>query len=384
MKILLNHSFPEKKEAFSSDEANYVLKNLKDWKIVSFSKFKIESNDNVVYLDIFSGILSYVFSSKINFIKKIKILKMVFDGDFKNILRNLQSLFLAFSFIQKINLEEIELIYSYWFTRPTIIAYYLNYLFGTKFVIHGHGSDLYVYPPNNLKDILDKADGVMTVSSANKKYIEDKYKINSKKIKIFRLGAQKDKKVEVKEYEKRKNKMVYIGRFEKIKGIDILMESLNKIKNDLEKNNYVVEIYGAGKLENYIKKFIQDKDLEKKVVLKGWINQNEIMRVMNESKLTLLSSYSEGLPVVLMQAISVGTPIVANDVGGVREIVTGETGILNLEIKSEAFSQSITKFLNLNEIEKQKISENCLKLFEEEYDLENNLKKKYEWLKNLK
>lgn len=375
MKLLITHSYPEKKSGFTSDEVNYLLKNYNDWKIVSFSKIK-ENNCNIIYIDIFNGIKTYLFSNKISFIKKIRILKLVFNFNIKESLRNIYSLLLTFSLIEKIEINQIEYSFSYWLTRPAIISYYLNYLTNIDYYVQGHGSDIYIYPPLNIKKILERAKKIITISDANKNYIQKKFDLPKEKIKIFRLGANPPKEIRVKSYSERENKLVYIGRLEKVKGIDVLLESIKKIEDELKKSKIKVEIFGSGSLEKYTKKFLEDNNMSEYVFLKGWLSQDEVYRTLNNSKGVLLSSYSEGLPVILMQAASQGTPIIATDVGGVREILLdNENGILCKNANSEDFSKSILKFLKSEK--KEEYSKQSIQIYKEKYELDKNLKRKY-------
>lgn len=375
MKLLITHSYPEKNKAFTSDEVNYIFKNHKDWKVVSFSKIK-ENNPNIISINVLDGIKAYLFSNKINLKKKIKILKLVFSFNIKENIRNFYSLFLTFSLIERIDIDEIEYTFSYWLTRPTIIAYYLNYLTKIEYYVQGHGSDIYIYPPINIKNILKKAKKIITISNANKNYIQKKFNVNEDKIKVLRLGANPPQGLELKNYLKRENKLVYIGRLEKVKGIDILLESLKEIKDELSKSEYKIEIYGSGTLEKYARNFLIDNDMMDFVFLKGWISQEEIYEILNNSKGILLSSYSEGLPVILMQAASQGTPIIATDVGGVNEIVyENKNGFLCKNINSKDFSKSILDFLK--NPKKEDFVEKNIKIYKEKFELNKNLEKKY-------
>lgn len=377
MKLLITHSYPEKNKGFTSDEVNYLFKNYKDWKIVSFSKIK-ENNYNIIYISTLDGIKAYLFSNKINLKKKIKILKLVFSFNIRENLRNVHSLFLTFSLIEKIDINEIEYTFSYWLTRPTIIAYYLNYLTKIEYYIQGHGSDIYIYPPINIKNILKKAKKIITISNANKNYIQKKFDLTEDKIKVFRLGANPPKGLKLKDYIKREHKLVYIGRLEKVKGIDILLESLKDIRDELNKLEYKIEIYGLGSLEKYIRNFLIDNNMTSYVFFKGWLSQEEIYKTLNNSKGILLSSYSEGLPVILMQAASQGTPIIATDVGGVNEILyENENGILCKSTTSKDFSKSILKFIKNSK--KEEFVKKNIEIYKEKYELNKNLEKKYEF-----
>jgi hypothetical protein len=186
---IITNSYPEKFESFNSQELEFATKNFDNIKILSFSKIKIKKN-NVLYFNTFQGILELVFpKNKSKYLNYIKTLKLVFNWDPKEFLRNLHSYLIALAILRKIHFKTNDLLYSYWFSRPTIIAYYINSIINIDFVSQGHGSDVYIYPPKNLKKILKKSKVILTVSYANKKYLIKNYQISPEKIKIFKLGV---------------------------------------------------------------------------------------------------------------------------------------------------------------------------------------------------
>jgi glycosyltransferase involved in cell wall biosynthesis len=86
-------------------------------------------------------------------------------------------------------------------------------------------------------------------------------------------------------------------------------------------------------------------------------------------------SDSEGIPVSIMEAMSIGIPVIARDVGGTREIVNPTNGLILKEPLEENFDEKIIEFMKyrLDNIEYYKqLSNNCLKIWEDKYNLEKN------------
>ena len=80
----------------------------------------------------------------------------------------------------------------------------------------------------------------------------------------------------------------------------------------------------------------------------------------NDVDLFVNMSESEGLPVSMMEAMSFGVPVIAPDVGGVREIVDSHTGwLLSKDLCNEEFVEVIKKWCNYSSEQKKQKSQNA-------------------------
>ena len=68
-----------------------------------------------------------------------------------------------------------------------------------------------------------------------------------------------------------------------------------------------------------IKQKLKNKDLSTMIHLKG--NQDHILSWMDKMNILMITSHKEGLPFVLLEALSRGLPVVSTNVGGVKEVV---------------------------------------------------------------
>ncbi|MEW6181592.1 MAG: glycosyltransferase family 4 protein [Bacillota bacterium] len=116
-----------------------------------------------------------------------------------------------------------------------------------------------------------------------------------------------------------------VGRLDEQKGIDLLLHAFREVANRLE--NVSLVIVGTGPDEQVLKKTARQLGINEHVVFTGYREDvHELMQVMD---VFVLASRWEGLPMVLMEAMALGIPVIASDVGGVRELVRpGETGLL--------------------------------------------------------
>jgi glycosyltransferase involved in cell wall biosynthesis len=170
-----------------------------------------------------------------------------------------------------------------------------------------------------------------------------------------------------KSIETRQNFVGYIGRLSSEKGILNLIKSVEYFKND--ENNIKFLIIGEGSLNDELHKFLKDKDLEDKVIFFGWKSHEEISDCLNELKLLVVPSYTEGLPNIIIEAMACGTPVLTTKVGGIPDLVhDGETGFLLNNNSPECISKEINKALYHPHIKKIIRNAHDLVLNEFEYN----------------
>jgi glycosyltransferase involved in cell wall biosynthesis len=111
----------------------------------------------------------------------------------------------------------------------------------------------------------------------------------------------------------------------KYKGQDLLLQVLSQDKWKLR--DWECKLYGTGKDRNYLNNLIIKYDLIKKVKLKGYCDSVE--KIWSENHIMISPSISEGTPLSLVEAHLCGRAAIANDVGGISEVlIDGVTGWL--------------------------------------------------------
>lgn len=122
--------------------------------------------------------------------------------------------------------------------------------------------------------------------------------------------------------EKRLNQFIYAGRLDKLKGIELLLEAWKAMGKTAPK----LIICGIGPMEEWCRNFVKSNLVN--VEIKGFVENEEIRRLIAHSKaLVLPTQWYEGFPMSIVEAYSVGTPIVCSNIGNVDSIVVeGVTG----------------------------------------------------------
>jgi glycosyltransferase involved in cell wall biosynthesis len=112
---------------------------------------------------------------------------------------------------------------------------------------------------------------------------------------------------------------VWVGRMVQVKGLEVLLQAWNRLDDKLA----VLWLVGGGPLESRLRGEVARLGLADRVVFAGPRIQPELPDWYRAADLTVLPSLSEGMPNVLLESLACGTPFVASDVGGVREIASG-------------------------------------------------------------
>jgi len=126
---------------------------------------------------------------------------------------------------------------------------------------------------------------------------------------------------------------------------------------------------GSGVLENELKAGIQKVQLEHRVTILP--NQKNIFPILKQAKALTMPSKIEGLPAVVLEAMYLGIPVVAYEVGGIGEVVqNGKTGWLVPKGDKNAFVKAVQEVLTAEEDQLKQITEQARQLVLEQYTLE--------------
>jgi glycosyltransferase involved in cell wall biosynthesis len=141
-----------------------------------------------------------------------------------------------------------------------------------------------------------------------------------------------------------KDKIIFtLGHLTERKGfMDLLLAS--KILSQRRKD-FKIFIGGDGPQRKYLDSFINKEDLSF-VKLLGYIPEHELPLWMNATDLFSITSYSEGNPTVMFEALGCGKPVLATRVGGIPEIIVSENFGLLMDNNAEDIAFSIDKALD--------------------------------------
>lgn len=146
-------------------------------------------------------------------------------------------------------------------------------------------------------------------------------KISSKLI-YNAVDTSRIKSCQVRKSNATELRVLAVGRITAQKNYELMLHAIMDAKNRVE-GKYKINLRIAGEgdsgLLNRLKNIVIENNLTENVEFLG--NRKDIPKLMEDSQLFLMSSAWEGLPIVLLEAVSSGLPILVTDVGGCKEIV---------------------------------------------------------------
>lgn len=128
---------------------------------------------------------------------------------------------------------------------------------------------------------------------------------------------------EIIPYEERENRFIFAGRLDKLKGIDILFDAWKQIGSAAPR----LIVCGTGPMEERCKIFLRDNP-SCNIEMRGFVPNKEAKKLIANSRALILpTQWYEGFPMTIVEAFSVGTPVICSDIGNVGSVVEeGETG----------------------------------------------------------
>jgi len=122
-------------------------------------------------------------------------------------------------------------------------------------------------------------------------------------------------------------RVVFAGRLAGVKGVPILLEALTLVRT--AHPDVHLTLVGDGPMRTQVEAQVAALDLTSHVDITGYLPPEAVAERLATADLFVLPSFAEGLPVVLMEALAAGVPVIATQIAGVPELVQdGVTGRL--------------------------------------------------------
>jgi len=138
--------------------------------------------------------------------------------------------------------------------------------------------------------------------------------------------------------------VLYVGGLRITKGLDILIRSMSFIVRELD--DVKLLIAGEGPMKSYLLKLVNDLKLRANVSFLGHVPRHTLPSLYNKADVFCLPSFYESFGFVVLEAMSCGLPVVASNVGGIRDIVrNGVDGFLVTPGDIDELSEALIRLL---------------------------------------
>lgn len=239
-----------------------------------------------------------------------------------------------------IDKESIDILHAHWLIPQGLTGFFLKKIRGIPLVLTIHGSDVYALTSKFLSTIkagvIRKAD-VCTVNSSSTLGVVQRISHRGR-YEVIPMGVnieQFNLKNQNRDREKREkeNVLLYIGRLINLKGVNFLIEALPRVLAEYPATKLV--LVGNGPERASLIKLSSDLGVAEAVIFEDYIPHEELPDRFHQADIFILPSIvddqgcTEGLGVVLLEAMAAGVPVIGNRVGGIPDIIKdGETGLL--------------------------------------------------------
>lgn len=252
------------------------------------------------------------------------------------------------------------------------VARVLKILFGIKFIITTHGSDLeYLTNDKRFIGLINDANRVARYITAVSEFTKQKYLdmfgINLKyktkvimggvKIVDYKKNEQKIQQINKKYGLKNKKVILFTGRLTKNKGVEYLIKAAKDIQG-------TILVVGGGYDKKRLEGIISEKKIQN-VIMTGYIKsgESELFHAFYERADIYVSPsvWEEPLGLTILEAMAAGVPVVATKKGGIVSVIKdGENGFFIRARNSKQIAETVNMLL-LNDDLREKISKNAAK-----------------------
>lgn len=224
--------------------------------------------------------------------------------------------------------HDIRHLHAHFGTNPADVAMYAGSLTGVPYSFTVHGPEEFDRPAAlRLRRKIQRAQFVVAISSFGRSQLYRwAHYADWPKIHVVRCGLNAELFDGLHQPVPDTQQLVSIGRLCEQKGHPLLVRAVAELTN--RGYNLRLVIVGDGELRPSLERLISDYGLENNVIITGWQSGEQVKAWLQSSRALVLASFAEGLPVVIMEALALGRPVIATMVAAIPELVTTDCGWL--------------------------------------------------------
>jgi glycosyltransferase involved in cell wall biosynthesis len=205
------------------------------------------------------------------------------------------------------------------------VAYMCRLLGGPPYSLTIHGPEEFDAPrPLSLRDKVHHASFVVAVSQFTRSQLYRWCSLDDWcKIHVIHCGLDENVLSATTVPVPETRRLVNVGRLSEQKGQLLLVEAAARLRD--QGFDFELFIVGDGPMRAEIEQLVSRSGLRKQVRVTGYLSNRRVLEELRDARALVLPSFAEGLPVVIMEALALGRPIISTYVAGIPELI--EPGI---------------------------------------------------------
>jgi glycosyltransferase involved in cell wall biosynthesis len=217
--------------------------------------------------------------------------------------------------------ERVEHLHAHFGTNSTDVATFAHALGGPSYSFTVHGPEEFDRPESiSLGEKISRAAFVVAISSYGRSQLFRWCRPEEwLKVKVVRCGVDSAFLAGGPLPPAAEPRLVCVGRLAEQKGQLLLIDAAGRLA--AEGCDFQLVLAGDGPMRSSIEAAIAEHGLGGRVRITGWLSNDSVRAEMAGARLVVLPSFAEGLPVVLMEALALGRPVVTTYVAGIPELV---------------------------------------------------------------
>ncbi|BFL47589.1 glycosyltransferase family 4 protein [Lactonifactor longoviformis] len=159
--------------------------------------------------------------------------------------------------------------------------------------------------------------------------------------------------------------VIFLGWCVKTKGIEELLSAWIHIEQRYP--GWTLKLVGP--YDSSYKEALEQKYVSKNIVFVGEKEHEDALDILSKSEVFILPSYTEGFPNAVLEAMALGKPIIATEVGAIAEMLSNKSGIVIQPQDTKAVEAALTKVLDDGELRKE-LGTNAYHRIRKQYDID--------------
>ena len=299
-------------------------------------------------------------------------------SDIKRLLYHVFYLAEALLLGQWMRSQTLEHLHVHFATPAASVGMLVKTVFATSFSFTVHGPDeFYDASGYNLPEKILAADFIFCISHYARSQVMKLSPVHAwSKLDVCRLGVDPQRFIpNPNKVSNQVCQLLCVGRLTPAKGQAILLESVAKLSE--QSIPVMLTLIGTGPDEKSLKQYAHQLGISEIVTFTGAVDQDHILKYYQQADIFVLPSFAEGLPVVLMEAMSMTIPCVTTAITGVPELINNnEDGLLVSASDCAGLTAALARLVGNADLRHQIGEAGRLKVMSD-YDLYKNTQSLY-------